>query len=496
MSFAERLDRWIGLISPQWAASRAAWRRAHREMLSYRSATRARTEKPAGNVRGSADYQLETAYARLDMMFRSRELERDNGLAEGLLSRSVENVVGTGIKPQARTSNKDWNKAAEALFADWAETCDVRGMDDFYALQGLTFRSYLRDGDVGTLLLEDGRLQGVESDEIAAPAGKEHDPRQIDGVEVDVAGRPVRYWLVDETAPDLGTRQVSDRKSLTGRFSIPAEDFLFLSRRKRLKQTRGEPVFSQNAWLFDQIDGNVEAVTISARIAACFGLVVERASPYSGLPTTTGADGETYRKWSLEPGMVKELNLGDKISQIAPQQPTQNFGEFVGLMARLVGVPLGLPYELVLLDFSKTNFSSARASLIQAYKTFRAHQVRLVGSWCRPIWKRLVSRWIAEGLLEDLGVESLKHSWTLPGWQWVDPKAEVDSALTAIDAGIKTLHDVITEQGGDYDEKMEQRAQELKDMERLAIPIVRSASTRDPLPANGDPSGQKPARAA
>jgi lambda family phage portal protein len=491
-TFAERLDSMIGLFSPEWAAKRVAWRRARADLerFGYRSATRSRTDRQSsGNIRGSATWHLEAAYERESMMFRARELERDNGLADGLLSRSVENVVGTGIKPQARTEDKDWNKRAEELFAEWAETCDVRGFDSFYDLQALTFRSYLRDGDVGTLFLSDGRLQSIEADQIADPIGQTANPRFIDGVETDVAGRPVRYHIVDESDAAYG-KGVPDRRSIVKRIEIPAADMLFLSRRKRLNQTRGEPVFAQSAWLFDQIDGNVEAVTIAARIAACFGLVIERAAGYSGLATTTGANGEAYRDWSIEPGMVKELQLGDKLSQINPAQPTQNFSEFIALMARLVGIPLGLPYEIVMLDFSKANFSSMRGALIQAYKAFRAHQVRLVGGWCRPIWVRNVERWVREGKLSPRA-DAAKHAWTLPGWQWVDPKAEVDSALTAIDAGIKTLHDVITEQGRDYDEVIETRAREIKDFERLKIPIVMSASTRDPM----DPEAEAKAKA-
>lgn len=480
-SFSERLDAAIALFSPRWAAERVAWRRARADLerFGYRSATRSRTDRPASSVRGSATWHLEAAYQRENMMFRARELERDNGLADGLLTRSVENVVGIGIRPQARTKDKAWNKAAEARFAKWAKECDVRGFDSFYALQALTFRSYLRDGDVGTLFLSDGRLQSVEADQIADPPGMTGNARFIDGVETDIAGRPIRYHVVDERDVMYG-KGVPDRRSIVKRIEIPAEDMLFLSRRKRLNQTRGEPIFAQGAWLFDQIDGNVEAVTIAARIAACFGLVVKRGAPYSGLPTTTGADGKSYRDWAIEPGMVKEIEATDSLEQINPHQPTQNFSEFIALMARLVGIPLGLPYELVFLDFSKTNFSSARASLIQAYKTFRAHQVRLVESWCEPIWKRCVRRWIDGGELPEVP-DWDAHAWTLPGWQWVDPKAEVDSALTAIDAGIKTLHDVITEQGRDYDEVIATRAQEIKDFEAAKIPLVRSASTRDPI---------------
>jgi lambda family phage portal protein len=491
-TWSERLDGLIGMISPKWAAERAAWRSARRELLSYRGAERSRTDRPRGRSRGSADYQLEAGRERSEMVFRARELEENNGLAEGLLARSVENLVGTGIRPQARSKNKAWNKKVEALFATYAENCDVRGLDSLWDLQALTVRSYLRDGDVATHMMSDGRLQSIESDQIASPMGKSGDARFADGVELDVAGRPLKFHIVDERDRVSGPG-VHDRASLPKRIEIDAKDVLYLSRRTRLQQTRGLTVFAQSFWLFEQLDGNIEATTIAARIAACFGALIKRAHPYNGGTPITGANGKSYKDWSMEPGMMKELEPGDDIVQISPQQPTQNFAEFVTLLARLLGIPLGLQIELVLLDSSKANFSSMRGALMQAFKTWRRMLSAIIFQWCRPLWRRRVRMWIDAGELEDIE-DWDKHAWVPPGWTWVDPKSEVESNMLAVDAGFRTVHDIVAEQGGDFDEWLETRKQEIADMEAAGIPIVRSVSSRDPLPdpADAPPPAPKP----
>lgn len=490
------LDAVISVLSPRWAAERAAWRMAER--LAYKGSDFGRTTV-ARTVSGSADYHLEQGFDRDRMVGRARALERNNGIADGLLTRSTENVVGHGMRHQSTSADAAWNEKADDLFREWGDDCDVRGLDTFAELTALTYRSYQRDGDVGTILLDDGQLQSIESDQLADPPGKRGDRHFIDGVEINDRGRPVRFHVVDESKRNGPPISIQDRRSIPDRIAVDSSKFVYLARRKRLNQTRGEPAFAQSFWLFDQLDGNIEAVTMAARMAACFGLVIKRAGGMPGMPLTKGGNGKDYKNWSLEPAMVKTLEPGDEISQIQAQQPTQNFPDFVALLGRLLGLPLGLPLELVFMDFSRTSFSSARASLLQAYISFRTQQRRVIGHWCKPIRNWRIRKFIDDGQLPERA-DWMRHTWTPPGWQWIDPKAEVDSNLAAVDAGFKTLHDVAAEQGRDFAEILETRKKELEDLEAAGIPIVRSASTRDPganMPGGaprggGQPGGGKP----
>lgn len=478
-SLGERLDAIIGIFSPRMAAERAAWRAAER--LSYRSARTGRTDRgPA--VGGSADYHLEAGYDRDRILQRARQLERDNCIAAGILERAVDNIVGTGMVPRAATSSETFNRKAEALFAEWAEDPEARGLFDFDELQRATYLSYIRDGDVGTLKLGDGKLQAVEGDLIASPAGKPHlDNRMVDGVELDRRGRPVTYWLIDESGTE--TRNNAGRDHLPGTIPVDAARMLFLARRKRLGQTRGEPAFAQSAQLFDQVDGHIEAVVTAARMAACFGVMLRRPGGYgSGIPEITGSDGVARKDFRLEPGMVKTLEQGEEVTTLSPAQPTQNFPDFLAVLGRLLGLPFGLPLELVFLDFSKTNYSSARAALLQAYRRFRVEQRRFIAHWLRPIWRWKVEEWVREGVLTNAPEDWKKHIWTPPAWQWIDPKAEAEGHLIAIDAGFSTVAEVIAETGRDWRDVFAARKRELEEMKKAGMPEVRSNATRDPLP--------------
>jgi capsid protein len=149
-------------------------------------------------------------------------------------------------------------------------------------------------------------------------------------------------------------------------------------------------------------------------------------------------------------------------------------------MGRLLGLQLGLPLELVFMDFSRTNYSSARAALIQAQASFKKVQDRLITHFCRRIYLWNIERWIEDGLLEARD-DWKKHTWARPAWKWIDPLKEVQANMIAVDAGMMTLSDVAKSQGRDLLELFEQRSRELKMQRDLNIPEVRSNYGRDPL---------------
>lgn len=481
-TWGEWLDGVIGVISPRWQAERAAWREMAR--LSYRAATNSRLDRSVGTG-GSADFHLEAGYERDKILQRARQLERDNAIASGILDRAVDNVISTGLTVQARTEDDKWNKTAEGLFAEWSSECEVRGLDCFGEVQRGVYRSLIRDGDVAAYKTGAGKLQLIEADLIAAPNGRRFENRMVDGVEMDDVGRPIRYHLIDETKTE--TRNNAGRDQMMGSVSIDARDILFLARRKRIGQTRGEPAFAQSAWLFEQVDSHIEAVVVAARMAACFGVMVTRPGGFPGLSTIDGSDGLARKGFHLEPGMVKMLEPGEAVSTLSPTQPTQNFPDFLVTLGRLLGLPFGLPLELVFLDFSKTNYSSARASLLQAYRRFRVEQQRFIEHFLAPVWRWKIDGWIADGKLAARD-NAHAHAWIPPGWQWVDPQAEAQGNMLAIDAGFRTVSEVVAETGRDFGEVLATRKRELEQMRAAGLPDVRSVLTRDPLPeVDGEP---------
>jgi len=476
VTVGERLDEAISALFPAWGARRAAFRVAQEQvqlLAGYRGARALRTDRKVAS-RGRQDRHLEATFDRRDMVDRARQLERSSVLAEGILSRSVENVVGQGFNLQANTSSTPWNDRAESLWKQWADNeADVRGMATWDELLGLIFRSYLRDGDVGTILLSDGSLQQFESDQLSSPDGWVLSRDMVDGVRLDARGKPLAYFVVDSPNP------ISASVRYQQHTEIPADSVLFLSRRTRLGQTRGQSCFATISWLLDQIDGNIEAVTVAARMAATYGLLITQPQP-TGLPTIQGGDGSSYPRVNMEPGMIKYLRPGQDVRQIQASQPTQNFPEFLRTLGRFVGMALGLPLEVALGDYSKTNFTSGRMAMLSAWRTWRTYQ-QVLKRYCTQVYNWKLLGWIEAGILPARD-DALRHLWHAPGWQFIDPTKEINSAMAAADGGLKSYTQIAAEMGNDWLELVATRKRELEVMAEAGLPVpARSSLTRDPL---------------
>jgi lambda family phage portal protein len=482
------LDHTIAAISPSWGAERSAWRATLRQvqraerLSSFRTASQRRTEREASAWR-TADGDLESDRARWKMVLRGRQLERNSALAFGCLRASVDNVIGTGFHVDPGTDDDAWNEQARTLWTTWcANDCDVRGLSTFDELLASWCWSYLRDGDVGIVLTEDGKLQSIEADLITTPMKLQVEKRGavVDGVELDRRGRPTTYYVLDET---VGT--VTPSTTYT---AVPADQMIFVARRQRLGQTRGLPAFAQVAWLFDQIDGYLEATTVAARMAACFALVFERKTKMGTGDTGVGTDGVPRRKLRAEPGSAIEIDPGEKVTSLQGAQPTGDIGGFLAVLVRFCALVLGLPLEVALLDFSRTNYSSARAALLQAWQVWACLQA---------VWKRVCTRiylwkiaqWMDEGLLAPRDDADL-HEWRAPGWRWLDSEKEIKAALAAIDGNLQTHADTVAGLGGNAKKVIKQRAKEVKEMKDLDLPQARSTLTRDPGGAPASPGTQ------
>jgi lambda family phage portal protein len=416
------------------------------------------------------------------MRDRARELERNNPIADGMLTRAVENVVGEGFDLQATTSNSRWNKIAQGLWDEWTETADYNGLS-WLEHCSLAYRSRLRDGDVLTVKLDNGQVQGIEGDLIWSPADSKGAAAVVDGILTDKGGRALVYYI---TPYGLGGRQEP--------VPYQANDCIFFNRVKRFGQLRGEPCFAQTFTLFDQIDKWIEATIVQARMAACVGLAVVKnnAAAFNGnLPIYPPAPGTPTgvppaRKIDFEPGMLPVFENGESLTQLNPNQPNQSFPDNLVSMMRLCGLTLGLPLELVLLDFSRTNFSSARASMLQAYRTFKKEQEIMIQRYLSPIYRWKIQTWIAQGKLPNRP-DAYRHRFIGQGWSYLNPMQEAQANQILIDQGTLTIGQILQAQGHDFDTWLTQRKAELEKMAAAGVPSLHH-NVMMPFPSPTTPS--------
>jgi lambda family phage portal protein len=232
----------------------------------------------------------------------------------------------------------------------------------------------------------------------------------------------------------------------------------------------------------------LQAAVVNAMVAA----VIETPLDSQSVAEMMGGDANAYLtqkneyRVQLKGGAVIPLYPGDQLKPFTPARPASQYSMFVETVLRHIGTALGLPYELLLKDFSKTNYSSARAALLEAWRFFRGRRQWLATHWANPVYELWLEEAVNAGLVEAPGFYANRFAytrakWIGPGRGWIDPVKEAQAAQIRMDAGISTLEDECAEQGLDWEEVLEQRARERSRMEELGLLEAAVASSQRPI---------------
>lgn len=97
-----------------------------------------------------------TAYSRTEIMRRARFLYANKGIARRVINGLSRMIAGTGLVYQAATTDKEWNKLAEAYVESVMRSrhaYDLGGRYNGYSSQQATLRFRFRDGDCAQVLV-------------------------------------------------------------------------------------------------------------------------------------------------------------------------------------------------------------------------------------------------------------------------------------------------------------------------------------------------------
>jgi lambda family phage portal protein len=441
---------------------------------------------------------------------RSRDLVRNDAHAAGVLGTITDNVVGCGITPQSRLDIKELGiskekaveiqRVQEKIWERWFTHADISERLDFYEMQSLVDRQIIENGEIFIMpLLHSDKnrryslaLDLIEADRVGTPYDMMRSSTDVrNGIKLGDRGEALGYYIRKGTSKykytyfaNRDNYEFVPAKNRAGRLNV-----IHLYYTLRPDQTRGVPFFAPALTYFKDLADFMEAEVIAAKIAACFGLVIKQENEDtfgSALANSEDSgDGTGRRIESIYPGMVERIQRGETLEQVKPDRPGGAFEPFVSRILRAISTALGLPYELVAKDFSKTNYSSARAALLEARRYFKMRQSWLARKLCQPVWMMLMEEAYLNGDLEISNFYGQKEEWTrtrwiTPGWAWVDPLKEVKAAKESLGAGLTSLADEAAAQGRDWEETVEQIAREkskIKDLEtQYGVKITDSES--------------------
>lgn len=488
------IDRVIGELAPERALRRAQAR------LALSAVTRGYDAGTATRSLGRDDWGL-GGVASADALLlgalpvmreRMRELNRNDAIAAAITRAFVDNIVGTGLTPQSSVDYEAlgiteddataWADAVEAVFRRWVPEADCSDSADFYGLQALAVRKWIEDGEsfihpamsrAKWRTLETS-LEIIEAERIETPPSKREGYEVRQGVEIDATtGAPTNYWVLTEHPGDLSaTRQKYTQ--MAARTRLGRRNIVHLYTKQRPGQTRGVPWMAPVMADLYALSKYEETEQIAARVAACFSVAITRDNADLALRTKEVDERGKSRDY-LEPGLVSYLKPGESVSAINPTRPSSTFGEYVTHRLRRIGSAVGLPLELVLLDFSRTNYSSARASLLESRKIFRRLQSTVVALLCQPTWEAVIEEAVLRGKLSaprgfwDDPAAWCRATWTPPAQGWIDPEAEVASSTAAMAGNLTTLAEECAAQGRDWVDVLRQRSREKAAIARMGL---------------------------
>lgn len=468
MQHLDRMDR-----DPDYAEAVAVGMR----IRGYRGASSAGNASPwklDGSPR-SADAEILGDLQTLRL--RSRKAIRDDPIAAGLIKGFVDDVVGIGISVQSTAGAPRTRKRVESLQAKILDNLVPAEDLDFPGVQRLLYGKLLEDGEVfikASVEDEDGSLffEVIEADRVDTPLdAKPEDPKGNirAGIEKDRFGRVAAIWVRKMHPGDtmLPVFVAGLRPHFAGLSSVeftrvPIEQIKHLKLATRPGQSRGVPFLTPVLQNLRDLDLLLLASLKRAQMAACLAAFITSAEQTSTILDVT-AEKEGYQlDQDIVPGMIFKLFPGETISTLTPNFPMPEFEAFVVLLARRIGAALGVSWQVVLKDFSKANYSSARTDLLEARKVYRAHQRLLIRAlkWVRDT---ALGHAVLRGELRGASDDDLRAaSWISPGWQWVDPEKEAKAAQIELEIGLTCKRDLFAQRGQDWEEALRQQILEEK----------------------------------
>lgn len=274
----------------------------------------------------------------------------------------------------------------------------------------------------------------------------------VTGVELDPSGRAVAYHLLKRKPRDwqFGYSREYVR--------IPAEQIIHLFRPMYAEQVRGVPPMYAAILKLHQMGAFEDAAIVAARIGASKMGIYKRKEGYDGQTRVPGATINSMGDFiqSAEPGEFGFTPDGYELdSGWNPNYPDAQVGPFIKAILRGAAASVNLSYTSFAGDREATNFSSARADILDDRDYWMVLQEWLSESLMTPLYER----WLSNAILRRKlpfpleRIEKYQDVYFQPKrWAWVDPSRDITANTDAVKLRVKTRTQIAAEQGRDIED--------------------------------------------
>jgi len=499
------IDRVVAWVSPasglKRIQARAAWHTVTKTALSGGTGpVRSRGGQKKGTLFNWVVNKLNRwneAQEREIVSDRAEDLTANNPHATSTIESLATNIIGTGLNPQSKPRWKQlgvsesraaiFAEAAEWIWTSWCPHADIGNRLCFQDIQYQSAYTFLMSGEYVILpVLRQGEprpgdspvrlaLQPISPARMATPYEYMSKPAIRDGVALGRHGEPIGYYIA---TPRSGKMEIY----------LSAADFTwypawighrpgvlhsFHAAAKSPDRVRGVSVLAPAMKFFRDLSDYLDFELVGAIVASSFPIFIETANPYetlNGFPQEHPGTDDDTRYQEVEPGQVMYGSPNQKPHVLKNERPGNTFQGFVETVLRAVGASVGMPYEVVAKDFSKTNYSSARAALLEAWRVYQLYRTWMERHLCQPVWKLVMEEaWLRGELVLPQGgpdfyqaMNEYAHAtWIGPARGHVDPVKEASANKLLLEEGVLTLSDWSAEFGKDWETQLEQRGREV-----------------------------------
>ncbi|MEG2173724.1 MAG: phage portal protein [Desulfovibrionaceae bacterium] len=485
--------------------------------------TASRQSRDAGSLRGTMSTWLTQRLTNAEQeqreitlsSRRAEDLYANDGTARSGINDICTNAIGTGLIPQVKLPYKilgisqeqasELQEQMEWAFSLWSSEAHVKGIENFSGLQYCALRSILRNGECFHLPvsvpLVAGRtfslaLQDISPHRVMTPVDKILDPMIRTGIRLSPHGAPVSYFIatplpslmpLDYSVNSLTSQYFQERPAKIGH----RPNIFHLFRYEDEEQVRGVSALAPSIKLFRNLADCIDYELFAQVIAASFPLFIETESA-NALEAAKdmyniggGNDGteKQFLQLDLREGGISIGAPGQKPHILESKRPSANFASFTDIVLRAISASLGTSYESLTKDFTKANYSAARAAMNEAWKTYKMYRRWFAARYCQPIFEMVMEEALLRGMfrlptgLNDFYARQnlwCNVTWVGPARGFVDPVKEIQAVIMSLQNGLMTFEDAWAERGEDFDEGLETMREERKRLSSLA-PLTLSA---------------------
>lgn len=445
---------------------------------------------------------------------RGRDMVHNDGYAMGAVTTHRDSIVGASYRLNSQPNwrvlgaSPEWaeefQEVIEARFnlISESDACylDASGVNTFTGLIRLAVGGFVMTGEVlatAEWLRSANRplrtaVQMVSPDRLSNPNGVSDDRFLRRGIRKDRFGRPTTYfirkgypterydeesyfWAEVAASKPWGRKQVIHIiEQLLPDQSRGIADMVSVL--KQMKMTKSfQEVTLQNAVVNASFAAAIESElppeivyqslggTDNAGWVNTIGQYMSALNDYIGSASNINIDG----------AKIPHLFPGTKLNMKPMGTPGGVGSEFEESLQRNIAAALGLSYEEFSRDYSKTSYSSARASMVSTWRFMQSRKKNVADRLASAIYTLVLEEEINAGNLPLPPGKTAAHfyeplmkdaysacSWIGASRGQIDELKETQAAILRIKSGLSTYEIEVSKLGLDFREVFEQRARE------------------------------------